>query len=154
MHVGASQQRIQSAPASRAPPQQQQQGGQEVPAQVRYFAAHYAGDEGLARPFSAAPSDRNLAWGDTPAGLEQGHGQGPAHRHRHDMRHSPTRNASPMMVPEVCLLFACLPGAVLRVVPVKGVCSEGPCSCTGVETTLTANLQTCSCASIACGSEL
>ena len=107
MHVGASQQRIQSAPASRAPPQQQQQGGQEVPAQVRYFAAHYAGDEGLARPFSAAPSDRNLAWGDTPAGLEQGHGQGPAHRHRHDMRHSPTRNAAPMMPPEVCLLSAC-----------------------------------------------
>lgn len=37
--------------------------------QVRHFAAHYAGDEGLARPFSAMPSDRNLAWSDQPCGL-------------------------------------------------------------------------------------
>ena len=67
MHVGSSQQRVKSAPAGRSAGQQQQhQAGQEVPAQVRCFAAHYAGDEGLARPFSAAPSDRNLAWGEPP----------------------------------------------------------------------------------------
>lgn len=35
--------------------------------QVRHFAAHYAGDEGLARPFSAMPSDRNLAWSSQPS---------------------------------------------------------------------------------------
>lgn len=80
--AGAEQQRTRSAPASKVPAQQQQQGGQEVPVQVRCFAAHYDGDEGLARPFSAAPSDRNLAWGDTPAGLEQL--PGPALRHRHE----------------------------------------------------------------------
>lgn len=45
--------------------------------QVRHFAAHYAGDEGLARPFSAMPSDRNLAWGDQPSSSDR-----PAMRHR------------------------------------------------------------------------
>jgi len=45
--------------------------------QVRHFAAHYAGDEGLARPFSAMPSDRNLAWGDQPSSADR-----PAMRHR------------------------------------------------------------------------
>ena len=45
--------------------------------QVRHFAAHYAGDEGLARPFSAMPSDRNLVWGDQPSSSDR-----PAMRHR------------------------------------------------------------------------
>lgn len=88
-----SQQRTRSAPASKAPTQQQQQqGGQEVPVQVRCFAAHYDGDEGLARPFSAAPSDRNLAWGDTPAGLEQL--PGPTLRHRHESSRQMPPNAA------------------------------------------------------------
>lgn len=105
----ASHHRIRSAPASRALAQQQQQAGQEVPAQVRCFAAHYAGDEGLARPFSAAPSDRNLAWGDTPGGLEQL--PGPTHRHRHEAsRQTPMHTAAPMaqqVMLQLCFAALC-----------------------------------------------
>ena len=55
--------------------------------QVRHFAAHYAGDEGLARPFSAMPSDRNLAWGDQPSALSPS--ERPATRHRPEAHQSP-----------------------------------------------------------------
>ncbi|KAL0056004.1 hypothetical protein WJX82_006566 [Trebouxia sp. C0006] len=80
--AGHASHRLTSAPTGTNQEYQQrqqgvQQGGQEVPPQVRHFAAHYAGDEGLARPFSAMPSDRNLAWGDQPSSSDR-----PAMRHR------------------------------------------------------------------------
>ncbi|KAL0031716.1 hypothetical protein WJX79_002877 [Trebouxia sp. C0005] len=76
--AGHASQRLTSATGTNQQQQQGvQQGGQEVPPQVRHFAAHYAGDEGLARPFSAMPSDRNLAWGDQPSSSDR-----PAMRHR------------------------------------------------------------------------
>ena len=63
--------------------------------QVRHFAAHYAGDEGLARPFSAMPSDRNLAWSDQPCGLPSP--DRPAARLRPDahMRDQPPATSPP-----------------------------------------------------------
>lgn len=59
--------------------------------QVRHFAAHYAGDEGLARPFSAMPSDRNLAWGDQASGLQS--------PDRQVMRHRPDSSQPAAMSP-------------------------------------------------------
>lgn len=127
--AGNTQQRIKSAPAGRAGGQQQHHAGQEVPAQVRCFAAHYAGDEGLARPFSAAPSDRNLAWGEPPAGLEQPHG--PAHRYRHEVRHSPIRNAGAMLPQDVCMLKHILLLSWLQDVPayISAHSNAYTCSC-------------------------
>lgn len=100
--AGHAQQRIRSVSASKArsqrlqqQQQQEQQGGQEVPAKVRCFAAHYAGDEGLARPFSAAPSDRNLAWGTPPAGLQQLDMQRNAAQHQSFQDQYPSRGGLP-----------------------------------------------------------
>lgn len=82
--------------------------------QVRHFAAHYAGDEGLARPFSAMPSDRNLAWSSQPCGLSSP--DRPATRLRPDAHIRDQLPATSAAPPQV-LLCMCVQ------------CSLGVCTC-------------------------
>ena len=74
--------------------------------QVRHFAAHYAGDEGLARPFSAMPSDRNLAWGGQPSSLPSPNRSSARQRPEHLSRDQPP--ATSAGIRQVCLFAACI----------------------------------------------